>query len=191
MERKEELHIEFLYRALAETRNIIEFTDNKAGIIVILVGGFLAFIGTIHSHINTLILKILVTVGVANSIIAAVCAVRALNPRANPEQFIDMREFAVPPLYYLRGAPSASHWRNLFFLRPCNWLELSAIEYLRHLETLDSEALRRILIHELLKLSFIREEKLVKVTWAIRFMLAAGGFLVMMVVSLYLFSSSA
>jgi hypothetical protein len=50
--------------------------------------------------------------------------------------------------------------------KACNWLELSAIEYLRYLETLDSEALRRILIHEPLKLSFIREEKLVKVTWA-------------------------
>lgn len=191
MERKEELQIDFLYRALAEAQYTIKLTDTKAGTIILLVGGLLAFIGAIHARIDTLLLQVLATAGLANLLIAAVCAVWALSPRVNPEQFIDLGGVEVAPLYYLRRAPSVSGWRTLLPLRSRNWLELSAAEYLRHLEALDGEALRRILVYELLKVSFIREEKRAQVARAIRFIQVAGGFLAMLVVSLYLFSSGA
>jgi len=65
-------------------------------------------------------------------------------------------------------------------------LFLSAAEYLSQLETIDEASLPRILVHGLLKVSFIREEKRFHVGWAICFVGIGGGFFAMVVISLYL-----
>jgi hypothetical protein len=185
-ERQEELQMDFLYRAIAEAQETIKFTDTKAGTIILLVGGLLAFVGAIHARIDSLLLQVLTTVGLAHLLGAAVCSIWALNPRVNPEQFVDPKAADVTPLYHLRSVPVASGWWARFPLRSRNRLELTAAEYLRHLDSLDGEALRQLLVYELLKVSFIREEKMFQVTWAIRLIQVAGGFFALLVISLYL-----
>ncbi len=186
MNAKDEHHIDFLYRALNDAQETIRSTDAKAEIVIVLVGGVLAFIGAIHGRIDTLPLQVLTTVGLVHVLIAAVCAIWALNPRVNPEEFIDADGAKPPPLYYLPIKPAATGWRMFLPWRAGNYMELSAAEYLRHLEALDVDGLRRVLVYELLKVSFIREEKRVQVAWAVRFIRIAGGFFALLVVSLYL-----
>jgi hypothetical protein len=188
MERNEELQIEFPYRALAEAQQTVKFTDTKAGSIILLVGGLLAFIGAIHTGITTLLPQILTTIILASLVLSAACAMSALQPRVNPENFIDFRGVKVTPLYHLRTVTSAARWRAWFPFSSANRLNISAAEYLRQLDALDGEALRHQLAFELLKVSFIREEKIFQVTWAVRFMQVAGGFLALLVFSLYVFS---
>ena len=151
-----------------------------------LVGGVLAFIGASHGRIDTLPLQVLTTIGLAHVLIAAVCAIWALNPRVNPEEFIDMDGVEPLPLYYLHIKSTLTGWRTFLPWRAGNYMELSAAEYLRQLESLDEDGLRRVLVYELLKVSFIREEKRVQVAWAIRFIRVAGGFFSLLVVGLYL-----
>ena len=169
MDAKDEHHIDFLYRALNDAQETIRSTDAKAEIVIVLVGGVLAFIGAIHGRIDTLPLQALTTIGLVHVLIAAVCAIWALNPRVNPEEFIDVDGVKPPPLYYLHIKPAATGWRLFLPWRAGNYMELSAAEYLRHLEALDVDGLRRVLVYELLKVSFIREEKRVQVAWAVRF----------------------
>jgi len=188
MARSEELQIEFLYRALAEAQDTLRFADAKAGTIVILVGGLLAFLGAIHGRIDTVLLQALATAGLGSMLLAALCSVWALRPRLNPDKFIDLAGVDVAPLYYVGKLPSMAGWRALLSPRGRNWLALSAAEYLARLEGLDAQALRNILVYELLKVSFIREEKAAQLTLAIRFMQAAGGALAVLVACLYLAS---
>ena len=54
MDAKDEHHIDFLYRALNDAQETIRSTDAKAEIVIVLVGGVLAFIGAIHGRIDTL-----------------------------------------------------------------------------------------------------------------------------------------
>ncbi|MFQ5683444.1 MAG: hypothetical protein ACE5HC_09255 [Candidatus Binatia bacterium] len=186
MERQEDLQIDFLYRALAEAQDTIKFTDTKAGTIILLVGGLLAFVGAIYTRIDTLILQVLTTVGLAHLLIAAVCSIWALHPRVNPEHFVDLKGVDVTPLYHLRSVPETSGWRRWLPLRYRRGLELSAAEFLRHLDALDGAALRRLLVYELMKVSFIRDEKIFQVAWSIRLVQIAGGFFALLVMSLYL-----
>ncbi len=186
MNPKDEYHIDFLYRALNDAQETIRSTDTKAEIVIVLVGGVLAFIGAIHGRIDTLPLQVLTTIGLAHVLIAAVCAIWALNPRVNPEEFIEMDGVEPLPLYYLHIKSAVTGWRMFLPWRVGNYMELSAAEYLRQLESLDEEGLRRVLVYELLKVSFIREEKRVQVAWAIRFIRVAGGFFSLLVVGLYL-----
>ena len=94
MDAKDEHHIDFLYRALNDAQETIRSTDAKAEIVIVLVGALtprvLAFVGAIHGRIDTLPLQVLTTVGLVHVLIAAVCAIWALNPRVNPEEFIDV-----------------------------------------------------------------------------------------------------
>ena len=186
MDAKDEHHIDFLYRALNDAQETIRSTDAKAEIVIVLVGGVLAFIGAIHGRIDTLPLQILTTIGLVHVLIAAVCAIWALNPRVNPDEFIDVDGVKPPPLYYLHIKPAVTGWRMFLPWRAGNYMELSVAEYLRLLEVLDADGLRRVLVYELLKVSFIREEKRVQVVWAVRFIRLAGGFFALLVVSLYL-----
>ena len=62
---------------------------------------------------------------------------------------------------------------------------MSAAEYLSQFGTIDEASLRRILVYELLKVSFIREEKRFHAGWAICFVGIGGGFFAMVVISLY------
>ena len=186
MDAKDEHHIDFLYRALNDAQETIRSTDAKAEIVIVLVGGVLAFIGAIHGRIDTLPLQILTTIGLVHVLIAAVCAIWALNPRVNPDEFIDVDGVKPPPLYYLHIKPAVTGWRMFLPWRAGNYMELSVAEYLRLLEVLDADGLRRVLVYELLKVSFIREEKRVQVAWAVRFIRLAGGFFALLVVSLYL-----
>lgn len=188
MEPREELQIEFLYQALTEARQTIQFVDTKAGTVILLVGGLLAFIGAIHTRIDTLLLQVLATIMLAGLVLAAICAIWALNPRVNPVNLIDLKGVTVAPLYFIRSVASPSRWRNWLPFTSVNRLEMSAAEYLRHLDALDAEGLRRQLVCELLKVSFIREEKIHQVAWAVRFMQMAGIFLTLLVLSLYIFS---
>ncbi len=186
MDAKDEHHIDFLYRALNDAQETIRSTDTKAEIVIVLVGGVLAFIGAIHGRIDTLPLQVLTTIGLAHVLIAAVCAIWALNPRVNPEEFIDMGGVEPLPLYYLHIKSTLTGWRTFLPWRAGKYMELSAAEYLHQLESLDEDGLRRVLVYELLKVSFIREEKRLQVAWAIRFIRVAGGFLSLLVVGLYL-----
>lgn len=188
MQAESEMQVDFLYRALAEAHDTIKFTDTKAEIIIILAGGILAFLGAIHASIDTALLQVLTTIGLANLLIAVTCAVWALHPRVNPENFIDLGGATVTTLYHVRRLPGASGWRNLFGSRSRNWLEISLPEYLRQLEALDRESLKRMLVYEFLKVSFIREEKVLQAAWSIRFMQVAGTFLALLVIALYLSS---
>ena len=186
MDAKDEHRIDFLYRALHDAQETIRSTDAKAEIVIVLVGGVLAFIGAIHARIDTLPLQVLTTIGLVHVLIAAVCAIWALNPRVNPEEFIDGDGVEPLPLYYLHIKPAVTGWRMFLPWRAGNYMELSVAEYLRLLEALDADGLRRVLAYELLKVSFIREEKRVQVAWAVRFIRLAGGFFALLVVSLYL-----
>lgn len=181
-----ECQIDFLYRALGEAQETIRSTDVKAEVVIVLVGGVLAFVGATHVRIDTLLMQILATLGLASVLTAAVCAIWTLNPRVNPEDFIDMQGVEALPLYYLHITPIVAGWRTFLPWRSGNYLELSAVEYLRKLETLDENSLRRMLVYELLKVSFIREEKRVQLVWAVRFLRIAGGFFALLVISLYL-----
>ena len=185
MDSNHALQTDFLYRALNDAQETLRFTDAKAEIVIILVGGVLAFVGTIHGRIDTLPLEILTTVGLAHVLIAAVCAIWALNPRVNPEEFISMDGVDALPLYYLHIKSATTGWRAFLPWRAGSYMELSAAEYLRQLETIDEASLRRILVYELLKVSFIREEKRFQVGWAIRFVGIGGGFFALVVISLY------
>lgn len=191
MDRKEELQIEFLYRALAEARETVQFVDMKAGTIILFVVGLLALVGAIHVRIDTLLLQILATILLASLVLAAVCSIWALHPRSNPEIFVDTKGIAIPPLYYIRSIPPASPRRKWLPFFPRIRLEMSAAEYLRHLDSLDGDAVRQQLAYELLKVSLIREEKIYQVNWAVRFMQAAGGFLALLILGLYVFSRAA
>jgi hypothetical protein len=191
MERKEEMQIEFLYQALTEARETIQFVDTKAGTVILLVGGLLAFMGAIHARIDTLLLQILATIMLAALVLAAICAIWALNPRVNAENLIDSKGVTLAPLYFVRSVASPARWRNWLPFTSANRLEMSVADYLRHLDTLDAEGLRRQLVYELLKVSFIREEKIHQVGWAVRFIQVAGGFLTLLVLSLYIFSKGA
>jgi len=188
VKQNEEMQIEFLYQALTEARETTQFIDAKAGTVILLVGGLLAFMGAIHMRIDTLLLQILATIMLAALVLAAICAIWALNPRVNPENLIDSEGVTVAPLYFIRSVASPSRWRNWLPFTSANRLEMSAAQYLRHLDTLDAEGLRRQLVYELLKVSFIREEKIHQVSWAVRFMQIAGIFLALLVLSLYIFS---
>ena len=141
MDAKDEHHIDFLYRALNDAQETIRSTDAKAEIVIVLVGGVLAFIGAIHGRIDTLPLQALTTVGLVHCrrvrdlgavLIAAVCAIWALNPRVNPEEFIDVDGVKPLPLYYLPIKPAATGWRMFLPWRAGNYMELSVAEYLRH-----------------------------------------------------------
>ena len=185
MNAQDELQIDFFDGA----QETIRSTDAKAEIVIVLVGGVRAFIGAIHGRIDTVPLQMLTTVGLAHVLIAAVCEIWALNPRVNPEEFIDMDGVESLPLYYLRIKAAATGWRTFLPWRKGNYMKMSALEYLCQLESLDEDGLRRVLVYELLKVSFIREEKRAQVAWAIRFIRIAGGFFSLLVISLYLMSS--
>jgi len=93
------------------------------------------------ARVNTLLFRILATVVLAGLVLAAICAIWALNPRVNPERFINLTGVAVTPLFYLHMVPSSSRWRRWLPFLPLNRLETSAAEYLRQLEALDGEGL--------------------------------------------------
>ena len=130
-----------MYRALNDAQETIRSTDAKAEIVIVLVGGVLAFIGAIHGRIDTLPLQILTTIGLVHVLIAAVCAIWALNPRVNPDEFIDVDGVKPPPLYYLHIKPAVTGWRMFLPWRAGNYMELSVAEYLRLLEALDADGL--------------------------------------------------
>ncbi len=177
--------LEFLYKSIEDSQNIIRFTDSKAGaIIAAWVAIFTisynisvtekinVYFVSLKSNINILedILLILIIILASFFAFRSIWLVfLAIKPKNNPCEHIDIKAQNKPEnLFYICSVEPKIKGEHLFLNTKNVKLQLSTKDYIEKLNKLDDNGLILELSYELQKLSFIRELKITRVNYAIQ-----------------------
>jgi hypothetical protein len=175
------MKINFLYKAIDDAQQTVKFTDTKTTMIFIFFGIYVSMIGTglpdfakYYWHMpESLQIIFIVTISVFLICIGCslVLAIRVIVPRSNPASHIIMQ--AKPKeIYYVWKMNSG--WQDGFADRNRLHLQTSFEDYYEKFnEIKDESEIEKELIYELLKISYIRELKIMRLKYMIRWAIIA------------------
>lgn len=161
--------INFLYKAIEDTQQIIRFTETKVGIIFLLFGIYVSMIGTglpdfakyiwginiimRYFFFGVIILFFFSVLLIVWSIIMIV------YPRSNPSEHIDIDDDKHKSFFYIDDLKV--RWQDSFWDRKQLKLGRSFKEYQADYDSINTiKQLEDELIFELLKVSYLRELKI-------------------------------
>lgn len=183
--------LNFLHKAIEDTQQTIRFVDTKISIILLLFGIFVSIIGAglpsfseyfwnMRACLQTIFIiatsLFIICIG-----IALFLTIKIIFPRSNPSEHITM-EYKPMGFFYLSDLKTS--WKDGFVDRKCVILKPSFEDYLlKFTEIIDSQAIEKELIYEFLKVSYIREIKIRRIKYAVRWI---WGSLVLSLILVYL-----
>lgn len=183
------IKLSFLYKAIEDAQQTVKFTDTKTTVVFLFFGIFVSMIGTglpnfakyywhmpetLQMIFATTIIIFLICIGVS-----LVLAIRVIVPRSNPAGHIIMQ--AKPKeLFYLWKMNSG--WQDGFADRKGLHLKTSFEDYYeKYGEIKETSDIENELIYELLKVSYIRELKIMRLKYMIRWGVSAVAVSVLLV----------
>lgn len=175
------LKINFLYKAIDDAQQTVRFTDTKTSIIFLFFGIFVSMIGTglpnfakyywyMPGSLQTMfVVAIIIFIFCIGG--SLVLAIKVLVPRSNPASHISMQA-KTKGLFYLSKMNSA--WQDGFVDRKKLFLGTSFEAYYeKYHEVKEETVIEKELIYELLKVSYIRELKIMRLKYMIRWGISA------------------
>lgn len=173
-------HLDFLYRAIDDCQNIIKLVDTKAAVSLAPIGFMLnklfSEVGVpeacVHRFCWQNVLKLAAMIVI---LIASFQAYKVLFPLINPVEHVDIPQGLAPAFFLGRLAPK--RWQALFSGRPrFSRFSQRFDDYQKDLDAADENKLKQVLIGELLKVSYIRDMKMFRLT-SLGFMLIIAALL--------------
>jgi len=190
--------IQLLYKAIEDTQSIIRFTDTKAGVILVLVGGIITIMANLGKSICVfykaflanypclgplpmlihIFLVGLFLVGVVHLIASIYLVFAAIAPKSNPDRSINMDlENSQINLFYLKPIVPEINLSNIFKNKDGYFkLAISTSTLIQAIDGIDHKGIITMLTIELQKVSFIRELKIQRVGKAINYFKTALYF---------------
>ncbi|BAU27647.1 hypothetical protein DFP93_102105 [Aneurinibacillus soli] len=190
-EKVEDKKIELLYKAIEDNQNTIRFTDTKAGAILVLTGIVITFFSGFSKDFYTFIKGLLYKestsgfevlaslayismslLGIYFIIRAIRLALLVISPKSGPIKSIKKdTPKSIPNLFYLNELEPSIEESNIFNDEEGTFKLTSPTSYLlNELDHLTVAKIQHILVYELQKVSYIREMKIQRVKWSIKFL---------------------
>lgn len=168
---KEDLEKEkltFLYKAIEDAQETIRLTDEKTGIILLLLTIFVSIMGTHLPDFANYFWNMtpqLQTIFISTAFLFIVCIgitillmIMVIFPRSNPSEHVAI---AYKPKGFFYLYDLNTNWKDYLMDRKEVIVKPSFEKYLLEFQEIaDAQTLRKELIYELLKVSYIREIKL-------------------------------
>ncbi|MBM7866469.1 hypothetical protein GTO89_06795 [Heliobacterium gestii] len=193
-----DLKKELLYKAIDDNQNTIRFNDTKAGAVLVLVGIVFTFVTrTGDKYYDFLCLTksyiFLHELIMLISMVALCCfvssiwlAFTAISPKSGPINSIINDVSYTSDVFYISKISPSVNLINVFHDKEGYFkLDKSSKRVLETIQDLKETDLLKVLIIELLKLSYIRELKIQRVTRSILFLKA--GLIILLGVTLVCF----
>jgi hypothetical protein len=169
--------LNFIYKAIEDAQQTVKFTDTKTTMAFIALGIFVSMIGTglpnfakyywYMPEFIQIIFVVAITIFLVCVGASIFLTVKVITPRSNPSNHLIIKEYKPKGLFYIWELNY--HWKDGFIDRKEIKLQTSFEDYHKRLleikETIDIE---KELIFELLKVSYIRELKIVRLKYMVR-----------------------
>lgn len=180
-EKIQDAKLNFLYKAIEDAQQAIRFIDTKASILFLFFGIFVSMIGTglptyakYYWHMPRSLQQLFVVMIVIFLFfvtVSIVLAIKVIFPRSNPSQHIKTASMPKEIFYIYK---LNSDWKDCFIDRNKTMLQTSFEDYFaKYKEMKDEFDIEKELIHELLKVSYIRELKIMRLRKAVMFGIGA------------------
>jgi hypothetical protein len=178
--KEDDTRLEFIYNAIQDVQETIRFTDTKSGTIIVLGTALIAAIVTLIDKYITLmsklgnISKIVLIIGFIlfciSLLVAIILSLKSINPSNNPEEHIELGDLKYKPKikYYLSELFPSMRLRDFLFESEDSKFSVTARQYNELLINCSSNDLQNSLVFELLKLSYIREKKLKRTKYSLK-----------------------
>ena len=174
--------LDFIYRAINSTQEIIRFSDTKAGTVIVLITALIAATISFTDKFVR-ILKDLAEYALAREILilgallfitfiltALVMALKSINPSSDTTQHVDYTGYEKVPrdLYYITGLNRKFKLKDYIGEQPDLKMVVTFADYYHKITQIELESLLKSLTAELLKVSYIKEKKLKRTAAALK-----------------------
>ncbi len=183
-----EVKLDFLNTAIADTQELIRYTENKAAFVITILGGMIIYYFSMLNEICNnfeLFSKWFWAVSILYFIFNFLCILillKLIKPIIVPNDNLIIENKNVPKLNYFLSKNNYNNKLKAFFNSKEFKLDVNFESYFKTLETSTSDEILKSLTYELFKLSYIRNIKNDRFNILIKFLIFTVLFFIFSVI---------